>query len=51
MAGSSYKGTDLKNVDQFLTEDGLDSQFFAKKKSASTSATATTSTWSPITTA
>ena len=25
MAGSSYKGTDLKNVDQFLTEDGLDS--------------------------
>jgi hypothetical protein len=25
MAGSSYKGADLKNVDQFLTEDGLDS--------------------------
>ncbi len=25
MAGSSYKGTDLKNVAQFLTEDGLDS--------------------------
>jgi hypothetical protein len=24
MAGSSYKGTDLKNVDQFLNEDGLD---------------------------
>ena len=25
MAGSTYKGTDLKNVDQFLTEEGLDS--------------------------
>ncbi|HEX9770824.1 MAG TPA: hypothetical protein VGA50_16755, partial [Kiloniellales bacterium] len=26
MAGSSYKGSDLKDVDQFLRESGLDSE-------------------------
>jgi hypothetical protein len=26
MAGTSYKGSEIKNVDQFLTGDGLDSE-------------------------
>ena len=40
MAGTSYKGSEIKSVDQFIKDKaGLSSA--AKRKSASTSATAT----------
>ncbi len=47
MAGTSYKGSEIESVDQFLKGDGLDSA--RERRSASTSATATMSTWCPIT--